>query len=545
MALPTIRLDDRTFEQLFGLMRKQIDTAQWPDHNYSDSGIMLVDLLCWVGEMALYRADRVPTAHVDRFASLILDPPQPVTVPLTLTATHIADVTMPAGTRFATDFVPATPTRPVRRFVFETIEPLRFRPLLTPPPHVQTLTVTARELMIVTDEVLGIGSGLPNQSFPLRPVHTTLGLPVDQPVPVLTDFVHSAPPSYNPNPQVTVGGVSWDLKRFLMTEQSFIDPVTNPLRPHYMVEPEGRIRFGDGRFGSPPPALAAIVCTRYQVLQGPDALIAADTLVHQLDPVAGLTVTVIKNGAAEGGDFFFNPEDRIREGLRRFRRPYRLITASDFEEVLRVDFNEFQERAHAPERVLRAVALMNRKPTAPQQPAPGNVTIVVLAANPPLDPDFALTDPLLGIPQKQALVDPGPALVDKLRRFLDKRRLITTRIHLASPPQTQLPKLVPVSITTAVVIDRDRNISEMTDLITMRLRAFLGVTRGGFDGKGWPLGGSVHRSKLFRLLEDLDGVDHVETLTLSPADPNGDVLLDALSLPALALNGLSVTVSRP
>jgi hypothetical protein len=39
MALPNITLDDRTFEQLFAFMRKQIDTVEWTDHNPSDPGI--------------------------------------------------------------------------------------------------------------------------------------------------------------------------------------------------------------------------------------------------------------------------------------------------------------------------------------------------------------------------------------------------------------------------------------------------------------------------------------------------------------------------
>jgi hypothetical protein len=552
MALPTVSLDDRTFDQLFDFMRKQIDTVEWVDHNLSDPGIVLLDLLCWIGEMILYRADRVPRAYTDKFTALILDPPEPVTVPLTLTATldaaRTVDLTVPAGTRFATDFHPDPSTGRPRRFVFETIAPVTFLAPQNPPPPgtSQAVTVTAREFLAVANESLGTSDGSPDKVFPLRPVHTDLGLPLDRPAPVLTDFVHRSA-TYDPNPRVSVAGQPWELRRFLLTEQSYIDPANPQPARHFMVDPDGAIRFGDGRFGSIPPAGAAIVCTRYQLLQGPDALVAAGTVVHRLDAVAGLTATesiAIDNGDAEGGDFFFAPADRVREGLKRFRRPYRLITASDFEEVLRIDFNELQSRAQAPDRILRAVALMNRRPTAPDQPAPGNVTIVVLAARSGVDLDDALTDPTLGDQQKQALVDPAP-LVEKLRRFLDGRRLITTRVHLSlPPPQPVLPVLIPVSITTTVVVDPERNTAAMTDVVRRRLRAFLGVVHGGFDGKGWPLGGSVYRSKLFRLLEDLDGVDHVEALTLAPADANGDVALDPLSLPALALNGLSVTVVR-
>ncbi|MEP7305155.1 MAG: hypothetical protein ABJA98_06525 [Acidobacteriota bacterium] len=559
MALPTVNLDDRTFEQLFGLLRKQIDVEEWVDHNLSDPGIALLDLLCWIGEMILYRADRVPDAHIEKFADLIMDPPEPVTVLLTLTApTPAAAVTVPAGTRFATDFSAATAVRPAHRFVFETIAPVTFRGVSPQTAPTQTLSVTARELMVIELEALGVSNGLPNQRFPLRPVHTSLGIPLDRPTPVLIDFVRRSA-TYDPNPLIKVGtGVpSWELKRFLMTEESFIDPAgpaPKPQKFHYIVDPDGAIRFGDDTFGSIPPAGAAIVCTRYRVLQGPDALIAANALVHQLDPVAGLALTGIQNGEAEGADFFFTPEERIREGLKRFRRPARLITAADFEEVLMVDFNELQQRAKAPE-LLRAIALLNRKPGFPDRPAPGHVTVVVLAAS-RLNLDDELTDPGPFNPprtpqqdfdQKQALVVPSASLADKLQRFLDKRRLITTQLHVAAPSlgaPTLLPKLVAVTIAATVVIQLDRNSSEMTETIRREIRRFLGVVGGGFDGRGWPLGESVYRSKLFRLIENIDGVDHVDTLTLSPAGANGDVALGPLSLPAIAMNGLSVAVVR-
>jgi len=73
--------------------------------------------------------------------------------------------------------------------------------------------------------------------------------------------------------------------------------------------------------------------------------------------------------------------------LKRFRRPYRLITGSDFEEVLRIDFNEFQERAQAPDRILRAIALMNRRPTAPAQPAAITATTKTNIRRPSVTPD--------------------------------------------------------------------------------------------------------------------------------------------------------------
>jgi hypothetical protein len=504
--------------------------------------------------MILYRADRIPPAHVERFASLILDPPEPVTVPLTLTATLVAaratDLPLPAGIRFATNFEMDPITGVGRRFLFETITPAIIKqPVVLPDDLTQVVTVTAREYLEVQNETLGTSDGTPNQVFPFRPIHTSVCLPLDRPTPVLLDFVNRSP-TYEPNPQVTVGGTAWELRRFLQTDQSYIDPTAPVAKQHYMVDADANcVRFGDGLFGSIPAAGTQIVCTRYRILQGPDALIAAGDVVHQLDSVALLAGEAIAftNGDAEGGDYFFRPDERIREGLTRFRRPARLISASDFEQVVLVDFNELQRRARKPATaplILRAIVLMNRKPSAPDQPAAGHVTIAVLPEPPGVDLDASLTDPAVPDASKASLIVPSTALLDKLRRVLDKRRLITTRIHLASPPLVSLPTLTPISITTTVIVDRDRSIAEMTTLITNRLRALLGVVHGGFDGTGWPMGGSVYRSKLFRLLEDVEGVDHVESLTLSPADVNGDVILNPLSLPSIAFGGLAVTVVR-
>jgi hypothetical protein len=555
MALPTVTIDDRTFEQLFAFMRKQIDTTKWVDHNLSDPGIALLELLCWIGEMTLYGANRVPQSHIEQFAALVFDPPEPVTVPLTLrvTLTAPSPVTMPAGTQFATNFQIDPSTGQARRFVYETTAPQKFR---TPPAPAtfEDRIVTVRERLVVVDETLGISDASPNQTFRLRPVHAALGLPLGSPAPVLTDFVNASA-GYHPNPQVSVGGVTWELKRFLLTEQSRVDPVLGSPKPHYMVDRDGSIRFGDGAFGSIPAAGAAIWCTRYQLLQGDAALIAAGTAMTLVDPVAGLTIAPIVAAAAEGADFFFADADRIREGLRRFRRPSRLITAADFEEVLLVDFNEFQARAHSPTRLLRAVALMNRRPHAPEQHAPGHVTVVLLATSAGATTaeqfDDILTQPAPFLPGETALghlnaqktrVALDPALVNLLERFLDKRRLIGTRVHIGNAQG--LPMLVPVSITATVTVDRERSTDAMAAAITARLRSFLGTVRGGFDGSGWPLGGSVYRSKIFRLLEDIDGVDHVDSLALAPADANGDVVLGSLSLPVVALNGLSVAAVR-
>jgi predicted phage baseplate assembly protein len=548
MALPNITLDDRSFDQLFAFMRKQIDVKLHTDHNYSDPGIVLLDLLCWIAESIIYRTDRIPDAHVERFANLILDPPEPVTVPLTLTATlnqgRTGPLVVKAGTRFATDFLAAADGGPPRRIIFETLTPVTFQ---APLPLVQSSVVTARECLVVAGQPIGTSDGTPNQVFALRPVHASLNLAVNVPTPVLLDFTY-ATADYNPNPHVTVDGDPWELKLSLLTKDS-------SKAKHYMVDANaGAIRFGDGEYGLIPPNGAKIVCT-YQVLQGPDALVARKTVVNRLDAAGDLAVGEtldVVSGQAEGGAFFFPSDTRLAEGLKGFRRPYRLITAGDFEEVMLKDFSDYEGQvrrrdANQPARqILRATALMNYRSNARQQPSPGCVTLIVLAekddalAGTPTDRgrrafERKLTDPTIEDAAKRDLVALSTDFVDAVTRFLDKRRLIATRVFV------QPPSLTPVSIAVQVTVASDRNTDEMTQHISDAIRGFLGVVTGGIDGKGWPLGGGIYRSRLYWLIESLDGVDHVDALSLGQAVPDTDLVLDPLSLPILHKLAISVT----
>src|SRR6266498_425947 len=125
MALPVPSVDDRDYEQLISLLRKHLPVDRWIDHNPSDPGIMLLELLTWLGDMTLYRMDRESSAHRDRYLELIINPPEPATVVLTLTLTPRRpfgnDLTVPAGTRLATDFQNGA------RVVYETTRDLVLR----------------------------------------------------------------------------------------------------------------------------------------------------------------------------------------------------------------------------------------------------------------------------------------------------------------------------------------------------------------------------------------------------------------------------------
>lgn len=545
MAIIIPSLDDRSYEQLVEVLRRQIPPEEWTDHNASDPGIMLIELLCWLGEMALYQMGRVPESHEAKFLNFLIDPPEPVTVEAQFEVTFdvpsatppvpaTTSLTIPAGTLLATDFVNG------RRFVFETFEPLVLNRPDPPLMPVGQGSTRARAILEVFDEPLGHGDGSAHQTFELRPPRQALGITdPDTPAPILTDFVHRTA-GYEPNPQVRVGTDIWPAVPSLRT------PHSRGGAQHCMIEHyEQRVRFGDGDFGEIPAVGVEIVCTRYAVLDGPAALTVGRDDVRHILRMPGVAVPddvtlAVGNTEPEGGANFFPMNRRLTEGLRAFRAPHRLITERDFEDAVLRDFNALLRQsviapAVAPQ-IARASVVFNRRPPLTDDiEAPGHLTFVLLAI-PPFDEAVFQDESLAVAPLKEPMVVFPPALWLRLRRFLDSRRLITTRLHHDNP------SLRAFTATATVIVAADRNVGEMRAALRTRMYEFLSLLSGDVNGRGWRLGRSVYRSQLFRLLEDTDGVDHVASLSLSPADAHGNVQLQPHELPLLQT--LMLTVVR-
>jgi hypothetical protein len=533
MANLTPRRDDRTYDQLVEALRRQLPPEEWTDHNASDPGIMLLELLCWLGEMASYRMDRVPESHENKFLDMLIDPPEPVTVVVAFTvdflgATNV--VTIPAGTQLATDFVSG------RRVVFETVTRLELRRPAVAPLRANG-DVRARAIHEVLSEELGVSDNRANQVYTLRPPRQALGIGADEPAPILTDFVHRA--GFEPNPQVFVGTEHWPAEPSLLTEKARI-PDTDGKRCAIDAA-AAEIRFGDGVFGAKPPFGAVISCSRYAVLHGPDALRVATNqvrhVIHITAPLPADVTVTLSNTDAEGGANFFPISRRTELGLREFGAPYRLISERDFERAIMEDFNEFQDLSRRRPRIVRASIVTDRQPPLELEAEdPGHVTLVLIAGDPTFD-ETQFRSESVAVATKQGSIEVPADLWERLRRFLDPRRLLTTRLHRATP------QLRPFTMSATVAVAADRNLSRVEAQLRECVYDFLSPIGGGFDKRGWRLGRSVYRSQLFRLLEDATdvGVDHVQTMTLSPADSQGNVAIGSHELPLLQTLVVGVT----
>ena len=76
MPIPLPNLDDRSYADLTAEAQALIPSLDpaWTNHNPSDPGITLVELLAWLTEMLMYQVDRVPPANTENFLKLLNGP---------------------------------------------------------------------------------------------------------------------------------------------------------------------------------------------------------------------------------------------------------------------------------------------------------------------------------------------------------------------------------------------------------------------------------------------------------------------------------------
>jgi hypothetical protein len=506
MPLPLPNLDDRTHDDLVKTLRNQITgfSKHWTDHNFSDPGITILELLCWLAEMVVYRLNRVTERSVTNFLKLVLDPPVPVTAEVKFKIwPQATDIVIPAGTRFSTapSLSPVEPhAEPVLFETFQTITIpaaiIGSPPIGSPPEPVVTDPFYVRNVSEIFKEQLGKSDGTPNQLFTFK----------STPVLIDEESAGTASDGYNPNPEITVNGERWRFVRDLLD----LDPASGSEEKCFMIEKIiNRVRFGNGILGKIPSKDAVIKCEKYQVIRGDEVKIGKNALKEMLNPPDELDphdIVEIFNEEAEGGLYIYPLAQAKTTGLLLRKERYRAVTEEDFEFIATEVFNASQVSQLRINSVARAKAIPNRnlKSSDPSAERDGEVSIIVV----PRPRDGEDTKPV-----------PSDDLMDKVWRLLDKRRLITTRVHVVGP------EYVPVSIDVQVARKPNTLADTIWKSVENKLRQFMDPINGGPDRNGWPFGRNVYKSELFNLIENIDGIDHVKGIVFdgSPTKPSVEI----------------------
>lgn len=109
MALPQIKLDERTFQDLVDEAKTRIPQycPEWTNHNVSDPGVTLIELFAYMVDQLLYQVNRVPDKNYRSFLDVIgvkLAPPNAARTEVTfrLSAAQTNPLTIPRGSQVAT-----------------------------------------------------------------------------------------------------------------------------------------------------------------------------------------------------------------------------------------------------------------------------------------------------------------------------------------------------------------------------------------------------------------------------------------------------------
>lgn len=514
MPLSLPKLDDRTFSDLSAELRGLIPqySKSWTDHNPSDPGIILLELLAWHAEMVLYRVNQINDRSYMNFVEMIGVEPSGPQAEITF------EIDVATKDELPENFIMHTGTRVTaidelsgQETVFETVASITKEDgWWDTTGNCWVFKALAVNTIEIKDEVLGESNGLANQEFAFS----------HKPI-----FLNKNNEEYSGNPKITIAGEQWDNKNDLLESQNTDN--------HFTVEQiAGLIRFGGGedavspsmKQGRIPPQGEEIICS-YQTLGGVQGNVAAgainvlketDNDYTQEDHIVGIdpslnTIKVINEYAATGGVELENLEDLLKKGLERIQERYRAVSEVDFECLA---------KQAVPGKVARVKVIFNQNLEMSTPKKDGHVSLIILPKAEALDLSAEPTDVdtiTKNLTLTHTCTDITAAftsyhaekIIQSILWFLDNRRLITTVIHVVIPTFTSINLDITISPKSGI------NTISLKDKILENIASFLDPYKGWEDGKGWPFGRDVYRSELYQQLEGIAGVDHVVSMSIN------------------------------
>jgi predicted phage baseplate assembly protein len=324
---------------------------------------------------------------------------------------------------------------------------------------VRTNTVSAVQAETVRHEVLGGSNGRPNQLFRLdnAPVlAASLLLEVDE------------GDDYRPWQQVD------DFYRSAADDRHFV-----------LNRTTAEIRFGDGVHGRIPVAnpgnpAANVVAREYRVGGGKLGNVVAGKISAMLTSVSGVDANRVGNlkAAHSGREEETLDEARLR-APQSLKNKDRAVTAEDFEALARQAGN-----------VRRAKALPLYHPNFPDVQVPGVVTVIVV-------PDSDQPTPL-----------PSEGTLRSVCAYLNERRLLTTELYVIRPRYRQ------VAVRAEVLAVPTADVAELKHAIQQSLTGYFHPLVGGEDGQGWPFGGDIYFSLVYRRVLEIREVERIQKLEI-------------------------------
>ncbi len=360
-------------------------------------------------------------------------------------------------------------------------EPLNNQPFYTTSPTVRSADVftiggTTRAIHADTvyDEALGESTGLPGQRLRLA------NAPVVGDDPPLLLQSASGPEGWTDWQVVPHFSGSAPDERHITLDAATGEIAFGPA----VREPDGTLR----QYGAVPAKGAVLRARRYRTGGGRAGNVARGAVQVLRSSIPYVSEVVNREAARGGVDGETVEEAKVRAPIT-LRAQERAVTLRDYEELAR--------RA-APE-TARITCLEG------DEGEHGAYAVRVLVV------PQAVPDPGGRLRFEQLV--PGDALLQRITRHLDERRLIGTRLAVGPPFYQGVTVVATVHAFRGVDTDRVRR--KAHDALYRHLDPLI----GGTDGKGWPFGRPVQSGEVFAVLQRVPGVELVDEVQLHPADP--------------------------
>jgi predicted phage baseplate assembly protein len=337
---------------------------------------------------------------------------------------------------------------------------------------VLTNTVSATQAQTVRDEIVGGSDGRPNQSFKLA---STPVIELASPYKLTgADGISITVTSVQLEVDEGNGPEAWqEVEDFFSSK---------PQDPHFTLDrTTGTVTFGDGQFGRIPVANSAepnsnIIAHFYRFGGGKQGSVGAGAINALQTFVSGVD-TVTNLQASLGGTDEETVDAAKLRGAQQLRSKDRAVTAEDF---------EYLAEQTPGVMISRAKALPLVHPKFPGTPIPGVVTVIVV-------PESDAPNPL-----------PGAATLAIVCAQLNAHRLLTSEVYVVAPTYRL------VLIEARIVVNQDADLSVVKKAVEQALTTWFDPLKGGTDGTGWPFGGTIFYSGVYRVILDVPGVARIQ-----------------------------------
>ncbi len=243
----------------------------------------------------------------------------------------------------------------------------------------------------------------------------------------------------------------------------------------------GVITFGSGEHGRIPVANVTnpngnIVAQSYMSGGGTTGNLAALKITQIQTSVPGIS-TVTNYMPATGGTNEESLADaELRAGMA-LQSNSRAVTVQDYEYMA----------TQAPgANVARALALPLFHPDYPNGQVPGVVTVIVV-------PNAPVPAPT-----------PNQTTLQAVCQYLDANRLLTAELFVVGP----VYRIVQVDVQ--VVVSPGSDLATVQNAVETALTTFFDPLDGGTEGTGWPFGGTIYYSDVYRVILTVPGVQMIQ-----------------------------------